>query len=417
MGAFFKKHINAIFILGTLLIILVLGIHNNELSNLWQALQTLSFKWILLCVATYGVYVFLDSLTLYYFLRKQQYPVTLKYALFISAIGFYYADITPGASGGQPMQIYYLKKRNVPIGVSTSALAVKFFCFQFMLLILGAVAWGWHGAFVAVQLAGIRWILVAGYIFNAISVTLVLLMAVNKRVVRFILYACIRIGYKLHFTKDIHHSTVKWEGILSSFHASVDLIRNRPKELLIQLLLSGFQVLAHMTILVCVYYAFGLSGTSIGVLITMALLLYISAAYTPLPGGSGVQEGGFLLYFKAIIPDDRIFTGMLIWRFFTFYLNLIGGFGATVFQSSYELYKEKRRLKAVQKEYAKALAQEIATNKKAKPKRKRKGIQNLPKRISYKRKKPQGKTVRQHLGVIHEPGGKCAAKGAGNNRV
>jgi uncharacterized protein (TIRG00374 family) len=332
---------------------MIIGIKNNELSNLWPALKTLSLKWIFLCLAAYCLYFLLDALTLYYFLRKQHFPVTLKYAAFIAIIGLYYADITPGASGGQPMQIYYLKKRNVPIGVSTSALAVKFFCFQFMLLILGAIAWVWNSSFVAGQLAGIRWILVVGYIFNAISVSLVLLLAVNKRLVRFILYTCIKIGHKMHMCKDVHSSTVKWDGILSSFHASVDLIRNRPKELMVQLLLSGFQVIAHMTILVCVYFAFGLTGTSIGKLITMALLLYISAAYTPLPGGSGVQEGGFLLYFKTIIPDERIFTGMLIWRFFTFYLNLLSGASASVFQGSYEFYREKRKGKALLKKTAK----------------------------------------------------------------
>lgn len=332
--------------MSTLLIIIIIGIKNNELPNLWQALSTLSLKWIFLCLAVYCLYFMLDALTLYYFLRKQHFPITLKYAAFAAIIGLYYADITPGASGGQPMQIYYLKKRGVPIGVSTSALAVKYFCFQFMLLILGAMAWGWHGSFVAAQLAGIRWILIAGYIFNAVSVALVLLLAVNKRLVRFMMYSCIRIGHKLHMCKDMKHSTDKWDGILSSFHASVDLIRNRPKELMVQLLLSVLQVIAHMTILVYVYFAFGLSGTSIGKLLTMALLLYISAAYTPLPGGSGVQEGGFILYFKTIFPDDRIFTGMLIWRFFTFYLNLISGASASIFQGSYEFYREKRNGKA-----------------------------------------------------------------------
>ena len=384
---FLRRHINMIFILGTLLIILGFGIGNNELSNMWQALTTLSFRWMLSCVAVYGIYVLLDSLTVYYFLRKQQHPVTLKYAVFIAIMGLYYADITPGASGGQPMQVYYLKKRNVPIGISTSALAVKFFCFQFMLLIFGAVAWTLYGAYVTMQLIGIRWILVAGYVFNSISVTLVLLMAVSKRVVRFFLYGFIKIGHKLHLCKDVHQSILKWEGVLSSFHASVDLIRNRPKELLVQLLLAGLQVFALMAMTVCVYFAFGLSGTNIGKQITMALLLNISAAYTPLPGGSGAQEGGFLLYFKNIFPDDRIFTGMLIWRFFTFYLNLIAGACATFLQSTYGFYRDKRRQQALQQSPASPPEQALP-KKKAKVARKWKRAQTPDKRISYKMKTP-----------------------------
>ena len=41
----------------------------------------------------------------------------------------------------------------------------------------------------------------------------------------------------------------------------------------------------------------------IAVLLTLSLLLFISASYTPLPGASGAQEGGFLYYFR------NIFTG------------------------------------------------------------------------------------------------------------
>jgi hypothetical protein len=59
------------------------------------------------------------------------------------------------------------------------------------------------------------------------------------------------------------------------------------------------------------------------------------------------------LYFKTIIPDQRIFTGMLIWRFFTFYLNLISGASASVFQGSYEFYRGKRKRKAVTPESSK----------------------------------------------------------------
>lgn len=342
MKGFIRKHLNAIFIVGTLLLILWLGMRNNEFYNAWQALTTASVPWLLACLGAYVLHLFLDALSLHYFLRKQGHPVTLRYAMYVALVGLYYADITPGASGGQPMQIYYLKKRDVPIGVSTSALAVKYFCFVFMLLLMGGAALIWQQSYVSVQLAGIRWFLLAGFLFNAFSIMLVLLLAINKRLVRFLISLLIRLGHKLHLVKDVQKSTLKWEGTLASFHSSVSLIRSRPKEMTVLLLMNGLQVMAHMFITVCVYHAFGLSGTTLPHLVTIALLLYISAAYTPLPGGSGAQEGGFVLYFQGIFPANTIFIGMLVWRFLTFYLNLIGGASATIFGSSYELWKQRR---------------------------------------------------------------------------
>ena len=343
MKGFIRKHLNTIFIVGTLLFILWLGIRNNEFYNSWQALTTASVPWLLMCLAVYVLHLFLDALSLHYFLRKQGHPITIRYAMYIALVGLYYADITPGASGGQPMQVYYLKKRNVPVGVSTSALAVKYFCFVFMLLIMGGAALCWQRAFVSEQLKGIRWFLVAGFVFNSFSIMLVLLLAINKRLVRFLISLIIRLAHALHLIKDVQKTTLKWEGTLASFHSSVSLIRSRPKEMAVLLIMNGLQVLTHMFIPVCVYHAFGLSGTTLPHLVTIALLLYISAAYTPLPGGSGAQEGGFVLYFQGIFPANTIFIGMLLWRFLTFYLNLIGGASATVFAGSYEYWKQKRK--------------------------------------------------------------------------
>lgn len=77
--------------------------------------------------------------------------------------------------------------------------------------------------------------------------------------------------------------------------------------------------------IIAVYHAFGLSEVSSMELITMGVLLYIGASYTPLPGASGAQEGGFAVLFKGIFPDARLFVALLIWRFSTYYLNVIVG--------------------------------------------------------------------------------------------
>lgn len=342
MRKFLGKHINMIFIIGTLLIVLWVGGRNNELYNAWLAMTTVSLPWLLLCGVAYFVHLSLDALSLHYFLRKQQHPITFRYSLYIALLGLYYADVTPGASGGQPMQVYYLKKKNVPVGISSSALTVKYFCFTLMLILLGAGAWIWQREYVSLQLNGIHWFLLAGFVFNIFSILLVLLLAINKHLVRLLINLLVKLGHKLHMVKDVEQSMHKWDGTIASFHGSVTLIRSRPKEMMVLFFLSGLQVLVLMTITVCVYHAFSTTGTSFVELMTMALLLYISAAYTPLPGGSGAQEGGFVLYYQGIFPASTIFIAMLIWRFFTFYLNLLGGASSTIIQSARSYLHERR---------------------------------------------------------------------------
>lgn len=334
MKASTKRNLNIAFILGTLLLILAIGINNNELQNVGQALLKISPWWLLACLGAWVCFVLLEGLSLHYFLYKQGYRVRYGYVLFVSMMGLYYSNLTPGASGGQPMQVYYLKKRDVPIGVSSSVMTVKFFCFQLMLLLMGGAVWIAQPGFVKDQLWGAKVFLIVGYVFNSLSVCLILFMVVNKRLVRFLMLLLIRLGAKLRLFKDPAQLAAKWEGILATFHASVMLIRKRPKELAVQLFLNAVQVLSVMAVTVFVYHALGLDGTPVMNIVTMALLLYISASYTPLPGASGAQEGGFMIFLKNIFPASEIFPALLLWRLFTYYLTLIAGAAVSVIHTA-----------------------------------------------------------------------------------
>ena len=85
-----------------------------------------------------------------------------------------------------------------------------------------------------------------------------------------------------------------------------------------------------------------------GVWLTISSLLFVSASYTPLPGASGAQEGGFLLYFRDIFKDGTIGLALLIWRFFTFYLYLIVGV-FTIILEKIILRREARKRKNASK--------------------------------------------------------------------
>ena len=60
-----------------------------------------------------------------------------------------------------------------------------------------------------------------------------------------------------------------------------------------------------MLVPLCLYRAFGLSGWAPADLFTLQLLLFIAAAFVPLPGAAGAQEGGFYLFFRGVFPEGK----------------------------------------------------------------------------------------------------------------
>jgi len=100
MKARTKKILNFALIFGTLLIVLLVGFNGQEMSGAVDALRSIGPGWIVFCLLAFGAYLGLDAVSLHYFLRRQGYRVRYSYILFVSIMGLYYSNITPGATGG-----------------------------------------------------------------------------------------------------------------------------------------------------------------------------------------------------------------------------------------------------------------------------------------------------------------------------
>ena len=323
-----KQILNFVLIFGTFLIVLAIGISDNNLGDTIRALRTMNPGWVALCALAFVAFVLCDTLSIMYFLSRQGYRVPLRKVLFTSLAGQYYSNITPGASGGQPMQIYYLHKENVPTGVATSSIVMRFVCYQLMLSVIGTVLWIIYRPFVAQQTGNGQWILIVGYVYNLIMVTLVITLALWKNLVLRLADFGIRLARR--WIRHPEETRERLHRQVESFHGSVMTYRDRPLDFLIQLLIGGLQLMCLMSIVYFIYRGMNLDEYGYWPVVTMSVMEYLAAAYTPLPGASGAQEGVFSMYFDRIFPNSMGFAALLLWRFFTYYISIMIGFVAVL---------------------------------------------------------------------------------------
>ena len=325
MKARTKRILNLALILGTLAIVLIIGISDQDIGSAIEAVKGLGFRFVLAAIACYLGFVALDAASIHYFLRSNGYRVPFSYLLFVSIAGQYYSNITPGASGGQPMQIYHLRRRGVPTAIATSALVVRFISFQAMLSVLGTVFWIAYGGFVAQNVGSHLWILLVGYIYNTLMVTGLLVLVLYQPIINWFVRKVVHLGAKLRLVKHPEQTTSRSLSIAASFHDSMKMVVSKRGHATVQLLIGGAQLMALMSVIWFVYSGLGLKGASYGQLVSLNLMEYLSAAYTPLPGASGATEGVFSLYFGKVFPDGLCFAALLLWRFFTYYFSLLLG--------------------------------------------------------------------------------------------
>lgn len=341
--------LNALVIFLTIGIVIYLGAANGEMGNAWSALISSDLRWIGMAFVCYGIYLVFESMGVHVFFRQQGFKPKFGSSLLVSIIGLFYSSVTPAATGGQPMQVFAFKKRGIPSGVSSSALAVKFFCFQVALLGTGVLLWALNpqivsDCFRAYPAAQVM--VITGFILNGFTVVAVLLLAINKNIVRAIITFIIFLGRKLRIVKDPAGTASRMDATMADFHASVDMVTHHPGKLMVLLLISVVQVLGLMSISYCVYRAFGLNGHGYGDVVVLQFLLFIGASFTPLPGASGAQEGGFAWMFGSVFPSDVLFGALLLWRFMTYYLNLLIGLGCVIFDRTVSMKKYAQKNKA-----------------------------------------------------------------------
>ena len=337
-----KKILSALFIVLSVAAVFCIAFGNPELSNAWDALRSLDGRWIAGLFFCWASYVFFDALGTWICLKKQGFRLGLCTVLSVTLIGFYYSNITPGASGGQPMQVNSLRKAGIPVGNGTTAVTIRLVANQFMVSMLSLFFMLFNRSFVYQQLRGAIWFVRIGWMVNFSVVPLVLLAAFRRSLVRRLASALIGLLARLGIIRDRDAAMARTDGVLDTYHTAIRDLLCSPVQLLFQCMCSAMSMLALTGSIVFVYYAFGLSGTPWYHLLTLGLLLFVSASYTPLPGASGAQEGGFMYYFNGIFPGGTKSLALLIWRFFTYYIFLFIGV-ITLLLEKLGLYGHARR--------------------------------------------------------------------------
>ena len=237
-------------------------------------------------------------------------------------LGRYYDNITPAAVGGQPFQIYYMRKHSgLKNGASTSipifgmiSLQIAFIIIALICFLFGGVAGDYPALIVT------AWIGLLFYAFWPVMVASTSLFPkATTKIIKFV----IKILAKLRIVKNREEKLKQVEDEVREYARSVKtILKTRGLFIRVVLLSLVFNILVAM-IPFFVLTAFGgdvdfwsCFGTTVAVM---------SAVYfIPTPGNSGAAEGTFFVVFSAL-STGYVFWAMLVWRFFSYYIYIIMG--------------------------------------------------------------------------------------------
>ncbi len=272
-------------------------------------------RYILIAILAMFVFILCETLNIGRVLKelgeKSNFIKNIKYTL----IGFFFSAITPAASGGQPMEIYYMHKEDIKVANSTLALLIHLWSFQIITISFGIISTILN--FEVVK-GGLIYLVILGIMLNSIALTLLAISIFSKKLSEGVIKAAVKI-LKLFKIKNIEEKQEKLEAELEKYQESAKYIKAHKLIMLKTLITTVVQIIVYYSIPYWVYRSFGFCQYNIFQIITLQAVLYATVSGIPSPGAVGVSEGGFIEIFKNVFPNTMISGAILLNRGISFY--------------------------------------------------------------------------------------------------
>jgi len=328
-----KRSLTLIYILLNIAIIVTLGLLDSELKDIGQLFYNIKPVWLLAALLSMGLFWFMDGLIIYYtssiIAGTKRFLDSMKVAM----IGQYYNAVTPFASGGQPVQIYYMGKYGIPGGAASSILLVKFLIYQVVLSLYCLAAFVYRGISIFNIAPLVFGLAIIGFIINFGSAIALLALAFNKGIVKKIVFNLLNFAHRIRIVKDLEKTKDMLMSHVEDFHRGFKIVRDNIKVILVMGIMTAIQFAGFFSVTYFIYRSFGLKGERWIDIVFVQALLYLAVSFVPTPGSSGASETGFMFFFQFFFPKGLIFMSMLLWRVITYYLGIILG-GAIVLVKS-----------------------------------------------------------------------------------
>ena len=319
-----KNLFNVLFLIALLVVTMWAVFKDQDLSIILDTLAGVAPVYLVIGFILVILYVCSESVIIKYLLHTVQIRVPLLNCIRYSFVGFFYSCITPSATGGQPMQIYYMKKQNIDIPTATIILMLVTIEYKFVLVFIGlAVVFFGQGLVQSLNLE-VQFFLYLGIALNVFCVSFMSLLVFLPNTAKFLIMKGFSLLKKLHLMKEKNNRTQHLSNSMELYKEASVFLKNNKAAILNTTIISFIQRFFLFFITYVVYRSFGLHAENAFTITILQSIISISVDMLPLPGGMGISERLYLLIFSPIFGGAAAATASLLMsRGFSYYILII----------------------------------------------------------------------------------------------
>ena len=296
--------------------------HGEDLSSMMDAIHRADKRWLIPGIALVAFFIWGESIIIWYMMRSSGIQLKKRTCFLFSSVGFFFSCITPSASGGQPMQIYYMKKEKISIPVSTVILMIVTITYKLVLVVIGIGIAIFGRGFLHKYLEGILPVFYLGLALNIFCVTFMTILVFHPLLAKAIMVKGMKLLERLHLVKKKDGRLKKLEDSMDTYRNTAAYLKNNPFVIVKVIGITFIQRMALFAVTWFVYQAFGLHGTGFWEILFLQAVISVSVDMLPLPGGMGISEMLFLNIFSPVF-GGLLLPGMVLSRGLGYYGELL----------------------------------------------------------------------------------------------
>ena len=174
----------------------------KDVSQKLKIAACASFPAIAAGIAMAGAFNLSEGLNLGILLKAMGHKVSFAQGMKYAYTGFFFSSITPSSTGGQPMQLYAMKKDGIDLSHGSLALLMELASFQAMAFLFELFAVAMIPVLGISLPVTIKILIIAGFIMNAAFVAFLLVVIFSERMGQRILGLLKKILPRLPFVEE-----------------------------------------------------------------------------------------------------------------------------------------------------------------------------------------------------------------------
>lgn len=269
------------------------------------------------------LFICLEGSMIWYLLHGLGSSCSLPRCIQYSFIGFFYSGITPSATGGQPMQLYYMQKDGNHTADSTVVLMTVALAYKLVLVLIGiGIMVFWHNSLRS-YLKHYYFLYLIGIGLNILLVMVIGAVMLCPEIIRHIALTIDNLLVRFGILKANTTRLGQVEQFIENYRCAVAFLRhNRPK-IFVVVCMTFLQRSTVFILTGIVYKGFGLYTTPVYTVILLQACVYIAVDMLPVPGAQGITELMYRAVFIPVFGAKFLIPSMMVCRAMNFYVLLI----------------------------------------------------------------------------------------------